>query len=237
MRKINWGARLFLLCLLLWASFLFIFSNIYPVADVVREISNQKIIENKSRFLSLQQIPGAFQLAIIETEDRRFYSHFGIDPIGIVRSFFVDVQGDQLREGGSTITQQLIRNTILGPEKTFTRKIKEVVLSVALDSFMSKQEILDLYLNIIYFGHGAYGAGQAAQVYFGKSLSALSLPEWSLLAGLPNEPYNLDPYSFMNRAKERQKEVLQHLVDAHYISQQEADAAYQQKLVLKHSKA
>ncbi|WP_052948007.1 transglycosylase domain-containing protein [Aneurinibacillus tyrosinisolvens] len=233
MGKEQWGARFFLLCLFLCTAFLFVFSTIYPVANRVREISNQKMIQNKSDFLPLQQIPKTFQMAIVDTEDRRFYSHFGVDPIGIVRSFFVDLEGNQVSEGGSTITQQLIRNTILTPEKTFTRKIKEAVLSVALDTFMSKDEILDLYVNVIYFGHGAYGAERAAQVYFGKPLSSLSLSEWSMLAGIPNAPSNLDPYSFMDRAKARQKEVLQHLVDAHYISQQVANAAYQQVLMLK----
>jgi monofunctional glycosyltransferase len=217
----------------IWLLFLFTFSTIYPVADRVREAVQQQIAAHHSVLLTEKQIPKTFQLAMIETEDRRFYDHFGIDPIGIFRSILIDLQGDQFSEGGSTITQQLVRNTVLTQEKTLTRKLKEAVLAVALERFMSKQEIFDLYANVIYFGHGAYGAEQAAQVYFGKPLSALSLPQWAMLAGLPNAPSELDPFLHMKEAKTRQKEVLGNLVETRIITEQEADEAYQKNISLK----
>jgi monofunctional glycosyltransferase len=225
--------RLLLFIVGVWLLFLFTFSTIYPVADLVREAAHKQIAAHKSVYLSDQQIPRTFRLAMIETEDRRFYDHFGVDPIGIFRSIVIDLRGDQFSEGGSTITQQLVRNTILTPEKTLTRKIKEAVLAVALERFMNKQEIFDLYANVIYFGHGAYGAEQAAQVYFGKSLTSLSLPQWAMLAGLPNAPSELDPFQHMNQAKIRQKEVLSNLVETHFITEKEAEEAYQKKILLK----
>lgn len=227
-RLIQLGVFLFVV----WFGFLFVFSQVYPVADRVREAAQLKMEEHHTTFLPLDQIPLSYQLSVIETEDRRFYEHFGIDIWGIGRSVFTNIQTDELSEGGSTITQQLVRNTLLTPSKTWQRKLKEMVLAVALERFMSKQEILDLYINVIYYGHGAYGAGEAAQVYFGKPLSSLSLPEWSLLAGLPNAPSVYDPYKSLKLAKERQWQVLTNLVDTGQISQQEAQTAFAAPLTL-----
>jgi membrane peptidoglycan carboxypeptidase len=110
--------------------------------------------------------------------------------------------------------------------------MKEIVLAIALDHFMSKDQILEYYLNVIYFGHGAYGVEQAAETYFGKPLKSLSLAEWSLLAGLPNAPSAYDPYIAMNLAKDRQHEILLNLVNSKTISQSEADIAFKQKIQL-----
>jgi membrane peptidoglycan carboxypeptidase len=172
----------------LWLLFLFTFSTIYPIANKVNEAVAKQVAANNSIYLTQNKIPKLFENSIIQTEDTRFYSHFGIDLIGIGRSIWTDAIKGQLSQGGSTITQQLVRNTILSPDKTFSRKLKEIVLAIALDHFMSKYQILEDYLNVIYFGHGAYGAEQAAETYFGKPLNSLSLAEWSLLAGLPNAP-------------------------------------------------
>lgn len=180
----------------------------------------------------VKQVPSLFLDAVVDTEDERFYRHIGIDLIGIGRSIWMDIRQGQLSEGGSTISQQLIRNTILTQEKTWQRKIKEMIFAVALERSMSKQEILQHYLNVVYFGHGAYGAEQAAHTYFGKSISELSLVEWSVLAGLPNAPSAYDPYKAKDLAKKRQRQVLSKLVKNNRITQQEADRTARKKLEL-----
>jgi monofunctional glycosyltransferase len=223
--------------LLLWLLFLLTFKTIYPVADKVEQAAKTEVSQRQSEYLSQYQIPKLFEQAVIQTEDSRFYSHFGVDAIGIIRSIWTDVKAKQLREGGSTITQQLIRNTIISPERTFFRKMKEIILAIALERNMNKDHILELYLNVVYFGHGAYGAEQAADVYFGKSLSALSLPEWSLLAGLPNAPSAYDPFVAMDLAKARQKEVLDNLLNAHIITLSEAETAAHVPIRLMNSQA
>jgi monofunctional glycosyltransferase len=233
MKSIKRLFRLLIFLAVLWVLFLFTFSTIYPIADKVKEATLQQAAYNKSNYLTQDKIPKMFKNAIIETEDSRFYSHFGIDIIGVMRSIWTDVKSGHLSEGGSTITQQLIRNTIIAPDKTFYRKVKEMVLAVALERFAKKPTILEYYLNVIYFGHGAYGAEQAAETYFGKPLNSLSLSEWTLLAGLPNAPSAYDPYVAMNLARERQREILQNMVDSKDITQSEADLAIQQKIDLK----
>ncbi|GIM46943.1 hypothetical protein DNHGIG_24920 [Collibacillus ludicampi] len=166
----------------------FYFTEVFPIAANVRQAVHISVTEHESTYSTIDQIPLLFQKAVIDTEDRRFYQHFGIDLLGIARSIFVDLSARKPIEGGSTITQQLVRDTLLSQTKTLSRKAKEIVFAVALEQNMEKREILELYLNDVYFGHGAYGAAQAANVYFGKPLTSLSLPEWSLLAGLPNAP-------------------------------------------------
>jgi membrane peptidoglycan carboxypeptidase len=225
-RLIRWSFILFSL----WSSFLFVFSTVYPAADYVRQAAKSEIAHHGERYLPLQQIPPLYQLATIETEDHRFFDHFGIDIWGIGRALLSDIQAGHLIEGGSTITQQLIRNTLLTPEKTVSRKVKEVVLAIALERFMSKKEILELYFNVIYFGHEAYGVDQAAKVYFGKPISSLSLAEWSLLAGLPQAPSDYDPYKDFRLAKDRQQEVLTNLVNVHVITEKKAEQAINQPL-------
>ncbi|WCK56482.1 transglycosylase domain-containing protein [Aneurinibacillus sp. Ricciae_BoGa-3] len=210
---------------LLWESFLLTFSTVYPIAAQVRQAAATKIHARHSSYMKYGDIPGLYKQATIATEDRRFYEHFGIDIMGVGRSLFTDIQNRQPTEGGSTITQQLIRNTVLTQERTLSRKVKEMILAIALERFMSKQEILELYLNVIYFGHGAFGVEQASLVYFGKPVTSLSLAEISLLAGLPQAPTVYDPYKAMGLAKQRQQQVLSNLVQSHYITPEEAKQA------------
>ena len=237
MKSLKHLFKLVIFFAVLWILFLFTFSTIYPIADKVKEATANKVTAINSRYLTQKQIPKMFEQAVIQTEDARFYSHFGIDLVGIGRSIWTDAIKGQLSQGGSTITQQLVRNTILSPDKTFARKMKEIVLAIALDHFMSKDQILEDYLNVIYFGHGAYGAEQAAETYFGKPLHVLTLAEWSLLAGLPNAPSAYDPYIAMNLAKDRQNEILLNLVNSKAITQSEADIAFKQKIQLRDASA
>ncbi len=175
--------------------------------------------------LKLAAIPVALQDATIATEDVRFYSHHGIDPEAILRAFLADVRARAAVQGGSTITQQLAKNLFLTPTRTLGRKLEEVVYTLRLEATHSKPDILDMYLNTIYYGEGAYGVGAAAETYFGKPASQLDLAQSALLAGLPNAPAAYDPYVHPGAAAGRQRWVLHRMVLAHFITQAEADTA------------
>ncbi len=142
-------------------------------------------------FVPLAQIPKALREAIIATEDARFYSHYGVDPMGIARAVYQNFRRGRIVEGGSTITQQLAKVLFLTPDKSLERKLKEAVLALELERRYSKDRIIEMYLNQIYFGHGAFGVEAAARTFFGKSVTDLSLPESTLLAGLPKAPVHL----------------------------------------------
>src|SRR5260221_2227299 len=182
----------------------------------------------------LSQIPKALINATIATEDRNFYSTPVIDIEGILRALWINLRGGEIRAGGSTITQQVARNLLLDPqqraERTLQRKLREMVLAVRLSQNYSHDDILALYLNQAYYGNLAYGVQAAAQVYFGKDVSALDLAESAMLAGVPQTPGQDDPLTDPTLAKERQKTVLGLMVEAGYITQAEADAAAQETL-------
>src|SRR6059036_2202381 len=173
-------------------------------------------------FVPLAQIPPALRDAIIATEDRRFYSHWGVDPIGIARAVVQNYRRGRIVEGGSTITQQLAKVLFLTADKSLERKLKEAVLAIELERRYSKDRILEMYLNQIYFGHGAYGVEAAARTYFGKSVSELSVRESALLAGLPRAPTSYSPFDHANAAKLRREIVLRRLVEFGTIKDQEA---------------
>src|SRR5438067_3264676 len=161
----------------------------------------------------LAQIPQSLRDAILATEDRRFYSHWGIDPIGVARAVLQNYRRGRIVEGGSTITQQLTKVLFLTPDKSLERKMKEAVLALELERRYSKDRILEMYLNQVYFGHGAYGVEAAARTYFGKSVSELSVREAALLAGLPRAPTTYSPFDHAETAKRRREVVLRRMVD------------------------
>ncbi|MGL5365532.1 MAG: transglycosylase domain-containing protein, partial [Plesiomonas shigelloides] len=181
--------------------------------------------------LTLQQIPPLMVDAFIATEDSRFYQHDGIDPIGILRAAFVSLTAGHAKQGASTITQQLARNFFLSPEKTLMRKVKEVFLALRIEQLLTKDEILDLYLNKIYLGYRSYGVGAAAQVYFGKDVSQLSLGEMAVIAGLPKAPSTLNPLYSLSRAEQRRNVVLSRMLEERYITQQQYQEAISQPIV------
>src|SRR5204862_6186350 len=154
-------------------------------------------------FVPLAQIPQVLRDAIIATEDRRFYRHWGVDPIGIARAVFSNYRRGRIVEGGSTITQQLTKLLFLTPDKSLERKMKEAVLALELERRYSKDRILEMYLNQVYFGHGAYGVEAASRTYFGKSVSELNVREAALLAGLPRAPTTYSPFAHGETAKRR----------------------------------
>lgn len=191
-----------------------------------------KLFEENRIVVSISNISPYVQQAIIANEDTRFYYHMGIDPIGILRAVLVNIRTGTLAEGGSTLTQQLAKNMFLTQERTFTRKIKEAVLALIIERKFSKQEILQAYLNQVYFGEGAYGIEAAAQVYFGKRSSDLTLGESALLAGLPRGPNIYSPYIDLKAAVNRRNTVLDGMVNENYITQDQAELAKQEPIAL-----
>src|SRR5574338_541770 len=176
------------------------------------------------RWLPYDQIPPEMRAAMIAVEDKRFRSHIGVDPIGIARSFKVRVETGHWRQGGSTITQQLARNIFLTNTRTFGRKLKEMILALAIERKFSKEQILELYLNRVYFGGGAYGIDAASRRFFGHGADHLSLGEAAIIAGLVKAPSNYSPTADAEAARARSGVVLQTMADNGFISEAAAQA-------------
>ncbi|WP_323644749.1 peptidoglycan glycosyltransferase/peptidoglycan DD-transpeptidase MrcA [Pectobacterium versatile] len=181
--------------------------------------------------LKLDQIPPELVHAFIATEDSRFYDHHGVDPVGIIRAAYIALTSGHASQGASTITQQLARNFFLSPERTLIRKIKEVFLAIRIEQLLTKDEILELYLNKIYLGYRAYGVGASAQVYFGRPVDQLTLSEMAMIAGLPKAPSTFNPLYSYDRAVARRNVVLARMKDENYITQSQYDVARNEKLV------
>ncbi len=166
----------------------------------------------------LQDLPPELPHAVLATEDRRFYDHWGVDPIGIARAMWVNLQAGGIRQGGSTLTQQAAKNLFLTPDRTLKRKLQEVVLALWLEAKFSKDQILTIYLNRVYFGQGAYGADAAARYYFGTSATAITPYEAALLAGMLKGPNKYNPKLNPQLARARTEVVLSNMVAAGYLS-------------------
>ena len=176
--------------------------------------------EKKRIPLTLDQFPQQLINALLATEDDRFYMHFGVDPIGMARAILGQLIG-QNKGGASTITMQVARNFFLTRDVTYIRKIREIFTAIHIEQLLSKDEILDLYMNKIELGHRAFGFGAAAQVYYGKDVKQLTLAQMAVLAGLPKAPSTLNPISYPSRAKQRRSVVLQRMLTKGYITQAE----------------
>lgn len=188
----------------------------------------------EKRFLvRLQDMPAHLPKAFLAAEDSGFYKHEGIDPWAIFRASLMNIKAGGIRQGGSTITQQVVKRLLLSPEKSFERKIKEAVLSYRLEQYLTKDEILTIYLNQIFLGAKAYGVEAAAREYFGKHVRDLTLAESAILAGLPQAPSRYNPYSDPEAAKTRQKYVLEQMLSQGWITKAQHDQALAQKLVYK----
>jgi penicillin-binding protein 1A len=176
-------------------------------------------------YIPLDFLPRRVTDAVVATEDRRFYEHHGLDPVGTLRAFFANVSAGRFVQGGSTLTQQLAKNLFLSPERTLARKVEEVVLAFWLELKLSKKDILELYLNRVYFGGGAYGIEAAAQRYFGKSARELSLAEAAVVAGLLKAPSKYAPSASPVQALERGRSVLAKMQDAGFITEEQESEA------------
>lgn len=198
-------------------------------ADKINDIRNFKqALESRihrENFVPLNEIPQTMRQAIVTTEDKRYYSHGAIDPIGIMRAMIINYRAGGTVEGGSTIAQQTVKNIFLSNERTLSRKIEELVLAVQLEKNYSKDQILELYLNTIYFGHGAYGIREASEIYFHKEPKDLNLAQCAMLAGLPQAPSAYDPIDHPEAGMNRMKTVLSLMEEAGLISPEERAAA------------
>ena len=204
-------------------------SQIYDSAG--NEIANIHAAENRLP-VKIEKIPVNLQHAFIAVEDNRFYEHNGVDPRGLLRAAWANLNDRTISEGGSTITQQLAKNAYLTQAQTMERKIQEMFLAMKLEKQYTKQEILELYLNQIYFGQGAYGVQAAAKTYFGKDVDQLNLAECALLAGIPKSPNYYSPFNNLQAAKDRRAVVLDQMVKYGYINKMDAATAKNDEMQL-----
>ncbi|MEG3637710.1 penicillin-binding protein 1A [Magnetococcus sp. PR-3] len=186
----------------------------------------------RRKFIPIKDVPPMLINAFLATEDARFYSHFGLDPVGIVRAFITNMKAGRVVQGASTITQQVAKTFLLTAERSYTRKIKEAILALRIEESLTKQEILELYINQIYLGAGAYGVSSAARIYFNKDVSELTIAQMAMLAALPKAPSRYSPWRYKTRAKKRQRAVLQRMYDVGHINREQAKAEVSRPLDL-----
>lgn len=182
-------------------------------------------------YASIQSIPPRLQQAFLAAEDRRFREHLGLDFRGLTRAMLVNLRTGTISQGGSTITQQVAKSFLADQERTLARKIREAILSLRIESRLSKDQILEIYLNKIFLGHGAYGVASAAARYFDKDLSELTLAESALIAGLARAPSRYNPAASPERARKRRAVVLQDMVEAGFIDAAARDKANEEPIV------
>ncbi len=178
----------------------------------------------KENFTPLSDLPDIYKNAVIAAEDHRFRLHFGVDPLGIARALMVNLRDGELKEGGSTITQQLIKNYYFPQRRDLVKKIAEAFLAVRMEKDFTKDEILELYVNSIYFGDGCYCVGEAARAYFGKAPSEMSDYESTMLAGIPNAPSVYAPTKNPDLAEQRRVIVVKKMLAEGYVTESEAAA-------------
>jgi len=186
--------------------------------------------EERRAVVAIADVPPQLKAAILAAEDERFYQHSGIDYLGVMRAAYTNLVAGGRRQGASTITMQVARNFFLSSEKTLTRKLYEAMLAFKIEHSLSKDQILELYVNQIYLGQRAYGFGAASQIYFGKALPELTLAEMAMLAGLPKAPSLYNPVANPQRARQRQQYVLRRMRELGHISAEQFDEALKQPL-------
>ena len=207
-----------------------------PIITTVYSDDHQKLAEfykERRIVVPLSKMPQMLTNAFVAAEDARFYRHKGIDFFSMLRAFLKNIEAGAIIQGGSTITQQVAKSFFLSPEKSYSRKGREAILAYRIDKALTKAQILHLYLNQIYLGHGAYGVGAAAENYFGKSVSDLNLAECALLAGLPQAPSRYSPFLAPEQARQRQIYVLKRMTAEGYISPSQATEAINTPLDIK----
>ncbi|MCD6430764.1 MAG: PBP1A family penicillin-binding protein [Deltaproteobacteria bacterium] len=186
----------------------------------------------KRKIAPIEEIPELLKKAFIASEDSRFYEHQGLDFFGIARAMVKNISARRIVQGGSTITQQVTKSLLLTPERKFKRKIKEAILAYRIEKYLSKDEILFIYLNQIYLGHGMYGVEMAAQRYFGKKTRDLNLAEMTIIAGMPKAPSNLSPITHPERSAARQRYVLGQMLEHKFITREQLQKALLTEVVL-----
>ena len=189
-------------------------------------------LKNIPHYVTINKMPNILLQAVIAVEDTRFYKHKGFDIIGIARAVLVNVEAGEIQEGASTITQQTVKNLFLTSDQTFTRKAEELILSMNMENEFSKDKILEIYLNVIYYGSNFYGIYDAAHGYFDKEPADLTIAECAMLAGLPNAPSLYSPYVDFRLAKQRQLVVIDAMEKMGIISKLEAENARIEEIIL-----
>ena len=207
-------------------------SLVTQVYSADKQVIGQFFVERRI-LVPLEKIPKHMVNAVVAVEDARFFEHRGLDFVGIARAMLTNVLSGRIRQGASTITQQLARSLFLSPKRDLERKLREALLAIKMERILGKEQILELYLNQIYFGHGAYGLQAAAQTYFGKDVAQVTLPEAAFLAGLPKGPSDYSPYLHPEAAKRRQVTVLKRMVDEGFITSKEAEHAAEQDVLFR----
>jgi membrane peptidoglycan carboxypeptidase len=200
-----------------------------PVDDLEKRVDGVLAAHGAVR-VPLAAVPDQLSEALIATEDERFYSHHGIDSQGLVRALLADLYHRRALEGASTLSQQLIKNLYMNHQDDGWRKPQDILMAIKLEAKFTKHQILEAYLNSVYFGHGAYGIGQAARVYFHMEPAQLDLARASMLAGLPQSPSYYDLYQNPCSARARHFAVLAQMVHDGYLTQEEAAAAYNESI-------
>lgn len=201
------------------------------IMDSAGQVIAQLSLQNRVQ-IPVSDMPQYLLDAVVSVEDDRFYQHRGLDPVGIGRALVRNLIAGEVVEGGSTLTQQLAKNLYLTEDRTLARKIREAILAAKLELTYSKQEILGMYLNTIYLGHGTYGVEVASQTYFGKPARELTLGEAALLAGLPRSPEYYSPFNNLQESIGRRNLVLSRMADRGFISTADAAGAQQEPLPL-----
>lgn len=176
-------------------------------------------IEEQPNYTTIDELPQTYIDAVLSVEDKRFYDHFGVDPIAVGRAFFNDVKAGAYVEGGSTITQQLAKNQYFTQDKKIVRKVAEMFMAFKIESELDKDTIFELYVNSIFFGNGYYCVADASNGYFGKVPSEMNFDECTLLAGVPNAPTNYNPTASPELARQRQKQVIEKMKKAGYLEE------------------
>ena len=226
---------LFAICVMLLTGFTVAGQGYARYREAIETMSLEDKVDSiraKEGYTRLEELPQVYLNAVISVEDHRFYRHFGLDPIAITRAVLHDIQAGRYVEGGSTITQQLAKNLYFTQEKELTRKAAEVFVALELEKKYSKEEILELYVNSIYFGDGYYTAGDASRGYFGKEPVEMSQYESTLLAGIPNAPSRYAPTKSQELAEKRQMQVLRRMEACGYFSKEEAETVAAQMVAL-----
>lgn len=251
-RKSGSTGRLFkyLLVLLIVSTVLFVVAFIFYIVNDIPSVVALKDLKNKPVssvydaqdqltylfvpdnrvFVPYRKIPKHVRAAFLAAEDADFFKHGGVDPMGILRAFVKNVAYGRMAQGGSTITQQVIKSLVLGPEKSLNRKIREAVLAYKLENYLSKNEILNLYLNNIYMGHGVYGVEAASQVYFGKHVGSITPAEAALLAGIVQAPSRYTPKKHPGNARMRQEYVIEQMAQKKFINEKARQQMLREKV-------
>ncbi|MEE8269612.1 MAG: transglycosylase domain-containing protein, partial [Nitrospinaceae bacterium] len=205
-----------------------IITKVYSDADdLIAEFFIEKRI-----MVGFDQMPLLLKQATLAVEDSSFYFHLGIDPKAIIRASIANYRAGHVVEGASTITQQLTKTLFLSPQKKFERKIREAILAIRMELIFSKNEILEMYLNQIYYGHGSYGIAAAARTYFGKELKDLTISECAMIASLPKAPTHYSPYNNLDKALKRRDHAIRRMEHDGFITEEEMEAALMEPLEL-----